>query len=190
MDLFGRVSRDERQEQSRVTWIKNKCKGTLVMPTGLGKTRIGLNCIKSLINKRPGSRVIIIVPTDVLQQQWKSELIDWGLILYCEVVVINTAIKHSWKCDLLIIDEIHRVAANSFKQVFEKIQYKMILGLTATFERLDGQGKIISEYCPVIDSVSIQEALFNGWVSQFREYLVLINEDDIVTGKQIGRAHV
>ena len=190
MDLFGRVSRDERQEQSRVTWIKNKCKGTLVMPTGLGKTRIGLNCIKSLINKRPGSRVIIIVPTDVLQQQWKSELIDWGLILYCEVVVINTAIKHSWKCDLLIIDEIHRVAANSFKQVFEKIQYKMILGLTATFERLDGQEKIISEYCPVIDSVSIQEALFNGWVSKFREYLVLINVDDIETYKQYNNDFV
>ena len=34
--LFKQVTRDERQEQCRVTWIKNKCKGTLVQPTGAG----------------------------------------------------------------------------------------------------------------------------------------------------------
>ena len=28
--------RDERQEESRIKWIKNKCNGVFVYPTGFG----------------------------------------------------------------------------------------------------------------------------------------------------------
>ena len=34
------VSRDERQEEAKLKWIKNKCKGTLVQPTGCGFEKI------------------------------------------------------------------------------------------------------------------------------------------------------
>ena len=187
MDLFGYVSRDERQEQCRVTWIKNKCKGSIQACTGFGKTRVGLNCIKTLLSKRPGSRVLIVVPTDVLQIQWQNILDSNDLSFYCTVAVINTVVKHSWQCDLLILDEEHRYAANSFKQVFKKVQYKMILGLTATFERLDGREEIIAKYCPVIDKITVQEALLNGWVSKFKEYLVLIDVNDIDKYKQLNK---
>ena len=30
------MTRDERQEQCRVRWIKNKCRGTIVASTGFG----------------------------------------------------------------------------------------------------------------------------------------------------------
>ena len=187
MDLFGKVSRDERQEQCRVTWIKNKCKGVLVCPTGFGKTFTALKCIKTVITKRPGSRVLIIVPTDVLQRQWEQELIKWDLVFNCEVSIINTTIKHSWTCDMLVLDEIHKYAASSFKQVFEKVKYKMVLGLTATYERLDGKEELIKKYCPVIDKISLQEALFNNWVSKYKEYLVLIDVDDIEVYKNLNK---
>lgn len=187
MDLFGKVSRDERQEQCRVTWIKNKCKGVLVCPTGFGKTFTALKCIKTVITKRPGSRVLIIVPTDVLQRQWEQELVKWDLIFNCEVSIINTTIKHSWTCDMLVLDEIHKYAASSFKQVFEKVKYKMVLGLTATYERLDGKEELIKKYCPVIDKISLQEALFNNWVSKYKEYLVLIDVDDIEVYKNLNK---
>ena len=187
MDLFGKVSRDERQEQCRVTWIKNKCKGVLVCPTGFGKTFTALKCIKTVITKRPGSRVLIIVPTDVLQRQWEQELVKWDLIFNCEVSIINTTIKHSWTCDMLVLDEIHKYAASSFKQVFEKVKYKMVLGLTATYERLDGKEELLKKYCPVIDKISLQEALFNNWVSKYKEYLVLIDVDDIEVYKNLNK---
>lgn len=187
MNLFGYVSRDERQEQCRVTWIKNKCKGSIQACTGFGKTHVGLNCIKTLLSKRPGSRVLIVVPTDVLQNQWQDILVNNDLSFYCTVEVINTVVKHSWHCDLLILDEEHRYAADTFKQVFKKVQYKMILGLTATFERLDGREKIIAKYCPVIDKITVQEALLNGWVSKFKEYLVLIDVNDIDKYKQLNK---
>lgn len=187
MDLFGKITRDERQEQCRVTWIKNKCKGVLVCPTGFGKTYTALKCIKTVITKRPGSRVLIVVPTDVLQRQWEQELVKWDLIFNCEVSIINTTIKHNWTCDMLVLDEIHKYAAFSFQQVFEKVKYKMVLGLTATYERLDGKEEIIKKYCPVIDKITIQEALFNAWVSKYKEYLVLINVDDIEEYKNLNK---
>jgi hypothetical protein len=34
--LFKIISRDDRQEESRIKWIKNKCCGTLVACTGFG----------------------------------------------------------------------------------------------------------------------------------------------------------
>lgn len=152
-----------------------------------GKTRVGLNCIKTLLSKRPGSRVLIVVPTDVLQIQWQNILDSNSLSFYCTVAVINTVVKHSWQCNLLILDEEHRYAADTFKKVFSKVQYKMILGLTATFERLDGREEIIAKYCPVIDKITVQEALLNGWVSKFKEYLVLIDVDNIDEYKQLNK---
>lgn len=86
-----------------------------------------------------------------------------------------------------MLTEEHRYAADTFKQVFKKVQYKMILGLTATFERLDGREEIIAKYCPVIDKITVQEALLNGWVSKFKEYLVLIDVDNIDEYKQLNK---
>lgn len=88
---------------------------------------------------------------------------------------------------MLVLDECHKYAASTFKQVFEKVKYKMILGLTATYERLDGKEELIKKYCPIIDKITIQEALFNDWVSKYKEYLVLINVDDIEEYKNLNK---
>ena len=110
---FKRTTRDERQEKCRVKWVKNKCKGTIVASTGFGKTRVGLNCIKTVLKKYPSMKVIVIVPTTALKEQWLGLLDLNGLSLNCEVLVINTAIKRLYKCDIIVIDEIHRVAADT-----------------------------------------------------------------------------
>ena len=55
-----------------------------------------------------------------------------------QVYVINTAVKLEMTTDFLILDEIHRYAADTFRLVFEQIKYKHIMGLTATLEREDG----------------------------------------------------
>lgn len=87
--------------------------------------------------------------------------------------------KSNYECDLLINDEIHRFSADSFRSIFTKVKYKYILGLTATFERLDDKHKLIEQYCPVIDTISLEVAKLNGWVSNFTEYQVIITVDDI-----------
>lgn len=178
-DLFHTISRDERQEQCRKAWIKHKCKAVIEAATGFGKTRIGINCINTVLKRFPDYKILIIVPTDALKCQWIKLLDNQGLGLNCEVIVINTVIKNHYKCDFLILDECHRYASDTFINLFKVIDYTFILGLTATLERLDGREELIKQYCPIADKVSLSECLENGWVSPYKEYLVLLDVNDL-----------
>lgn len=124
-------------------------------------------------------KIWIVVPTDLLKKQWEAHIEKNALQLNVEVLIINTAAKNGGQCDFLIIDEIHTAGANLLIQVFETVKYKLILGLTATFERLDERHKLIAKYCPIVDTVTLQEAQLNGWVANYKEYLVLIDVEDI-----------
>jgi superfamily II DNA or RNA helicase len=185
--LFTNISRDERQEQGRVKWIKNKCRGTLEFPTGVGKTRTALKCLSSVLDKYPELRILVVVPTDNLKSQWIPQLDTWGLGYNSEVQIINTVVKRNWQADILVLDECHRYNSDTFKEIFHKVRYRYILGLTATFERLDDKHAIMEKYCPVIDKITTEEALANGWISEFKEYQVLIDVDDIDVYKQYNR---
>ena len=138
----------------------------------------------------PQYRVLIIVPTETLQKQWCGHIDSNGLGLSCDVQIINTVIKHPAKYDLLVLDEAHRYAAETFVRLFEVVKYQFILGLTATFERLDGRDKILAQYCPVIDTIDINTCLANGWVSPYKEYLVLVNVDDLEEYEKINREFI
>ena len=188
--LFKQQTRDERQEEARVKWIKNKCRGTLVQPTGCGKTTTALKCLKSVISKYPDKTILIVVPTDNLKVQWRQQLDNWGMVFNTEVQVINSVIKKSWKVDILCLDEVHRYGADTFREVFNKVQYKYILGLTATFERLDGKHAIMQKHCPVVDEITLFEAKSNGWISDFTEYQVLIEAPDITVYKEYNKNFV
>ena len=139
------------------------------------------------MTKYPNLSVIVVVPTDVLKSQWSRLLDEKGLSLNCRVMIINTASKTLEKCDLLILDEIHKFAADQFSQVFKTIKYKLILGLTATIERLDGKHELIKRYCPVVDTVTIEVAKASGWVSDFTEYQVIITANDIDNYRQYNK---
>ena len=181
------MTRTERQQEAVRKWIAAKGRGTVEGATGVGKTRIGLMTMKALLKKYPYFRVLVVVPTTALKTQWEREIDDWGFTFNAEVQVINTIIKHNWTCDFLIIDEAHRVNSNDFSKIFNCVKYQLIMGLTATFERLDGKHVIMQKYCPIVDVISFAEALRNGWVADYKEYIVLIDVDDIETYKNYNR---
>lgn len=187
LELFKAVDRTARQEECRRTWIKNKCVGTIVGATGFGKTRVGLNCLETIIKNYPNFRALVVVPTDALQKQWQEKVDKRGLGLNTDVLIINTAIKEKRRYNLMILDECHRYAADEFGKIFQQVQFKYILGLTATFERLDGREQLIAKYCPVIDTITLQDALANGWVSNFVEYEVLLDVDNIDEWEAMNR---
>ena len=173
------MTRDERQKKCVYNWIKSKCRGTIVGATGFGKTRCAFIAINTLLAKYPEYQVIVIVPTTTLYEQWIKQVDDKGLSLNVHVYVINSAIKESLLCDLLILDECHRYAADTFAKIFVKCKYKFILGLTATYERLDEKEILLNKFCPKCDEITLAECAINGWVSNFKEYVVLIDVDDI-----------
>ena len=184
---FKKIPRDERQEECRRKWIINKCKGTIVATPGFGKTRVGINCIKSILDKYPKMKVIIVVPSIPLKEQWTTIILSNHLERNCNVLVINTAILHNYECDILVIDEIHRCGADKLQCVFDTIKYRYILGLTGTFERLDGRHTLLSKHCPPIDEITLDEAVFQGWVSTYREYQVLLDVEDIDVYNQYNK---
>lgn len=175
------MTRSERQKECVRNWINSKCRATIVASTGFGKTRTAFLAIFTLLKQKPEYQVIVIVPTTTLKEQWIKQIDDQGLSLNVRVYVINSAIKQPLECDLLVIDEVHRIPSDSFENIFHSCKYKFILGLTATYERLDGKEYILDKYCPKCDEVALTECILNGWVSKYREYVVLITVDDIET---------
>lgn len=172
------MTRTERQQEAVKKWIKNGCKGTFAWATGTGKTRAAIMAIKSFLSKNSGKKILVVVPTDQLKVQWAFELDKFGIIQHVKVEIINSTVKYNENIDLLVLDEVHRYASESFSSIFRVKRPKLILGLSATFTRLDGKHKFLEIYCPVIDTITVKEALANGWLSDYREYKVLVESDD------------
>lgn len=160
------MNRTERQAVGLNKWADKGFKGIAEYPTGFGKTYTALRGIKGLIKRKGITHVTVVVPTITLKEQWEKEL-KAHKITIAEVYVINTAIKMNHNTGLLVVDEVHRYAAETFKQIFEKTVYDYILGLTATLAREDGLEDIILQYMTVFDRITIEEALKNGWISPY-----------------------
>lgn len=161
-------------------WSKVGYKGTVEASTSSGKTRIALYAIQLLRRNNPLRTVMVVVPTRQLKDQWEKLLKQWKLQERAEVWVINSVIKGVHNCDLLVIDECHRASADTFAATFAVVNYKFVLGLTATMSRLDQKHYIVESYAPVFTRLSIAQARQRGWVASFREYWVglTLNEDD------------
>ena len=171
------ISRTDRQKQGIWKWIQAGGRGLLCYCTGFGKTYTAAMAIKSFLKHKPDGRVLISVPTEILKQQWVESLVKFDIFFNCQVEIINTIVKHQWDIDFLIIDEIHGTPTTSFKYIFTNVNYELLLGLTGTLERLDGKEEFIKKFCPVVDTVSIEEAVANGWLAQYNEYKVMIDVD-------------
>lgn len=173
------MNRDERQQLGVRKWIANKCRGTLQWSTGVGKTRAAIIAIKSFITRNKNSEIVVVVPTEHLKVQWMNELSKFGLFYDVKVEIINSAIKSDRKIDFLILDEAHRIPSETFYDVFRVRNPEIVLGLSATFDRLDGRHELLDKFCPVCDTITIQEAIDNKWLSPYKEYKVILYVDDI-----------
>ena len=180
-ELFKKVTRDERQAQAIQAWKQAKGRATIVAATGVGKTFMAIKIIAGLKKSKSDLHTIVLVTTTTLKEQWESELDFNGLGFNTEVYVMMGASKKHYDCDLLVIDECHRVNSEVLSANLVNTEYKFILGLTATFERLDGRHEILAKYAPVCDTITMEDALFNGWVAKYKDYVVVINVDDIDT---------
>ena len=173
------MTRDEKQQDAVRKWIKAGGRGIFSHPTGFGKTRCAVMAMKAFLSKNKGKKVLVVVPTDYLQTQWRDTLTEYDLAGSVSVEIINSAIKRPDEIDMLVIDEIHRAMSEQNINIFKVKKPKLVLGLSATFNRLDGRHNLILKSIPVVDLITIQEAQANGWLSDYREYKVFLEPDDI-----------
>lgn len=80
----------------------------------------------------------------------------------CKVEIFNSLIKSSYNVDLFIIDEAHLSASEKFIYMYECVSYRYILGLSATWERLDGAHQRLEQYMQICDTITLEQALQNG----------------------------
>ena len=177
----------KRQKQVISKWKAHKAKGTLEAVTGFGKTFVAILVIQEMNLNKPERTARVIVPTNYLRKQWEG-LINEFKLKNVEVLVINTAVKQNITCDLLILDEVHNYVSRTFKTIFRVIKYKFILGLTATMERADNRHILLESYCPIIDTINMDEALRHKYVSDFRVFNlgITMNKADAAEYKRIG----
>lgn len=72
--------------------------------------------------------------------------------------------------DFIIIDEVHHISANSYRPILEKFNPNILLGLTATPERMDKEN-ILSDFCDVIAAeIRLPEALNRKLLCPFQYF--------------------
>ena len=184
------LNRTERQQLGVRKWQAAGCRATLQWSTGVGKTRAALMAIKGFLSTNTNKNIVVVVPTEYLKIQWIQELSQYFLLSYVKVEIINSAIKSDEKIDFLILDECHRIPSDTFYEVFNKRNPESVLGLSATFNRLDGRHKLLDEFCPVCDVITVQEAIKNKWLSPYKEYKVLIEPGDIDIYREANREFI
>lgn len=171
------LTRDARQDEGIEHWKKAGGRATCLYPTGFGKTRVAMKIITRMLAKKADAKMIVIVPTDNLKEQWIKELIERELIQHVDVYVVNTAIKRELSCDLLIVDEVHMMVAESFSAIFHQVKYKLILCLTGTIDRLDGKEVMLQQYAPICDRITLDDAIKYEWVADYKQYRVMLDVD-------------
>lgn len=171
------MTRTERQQTAINRWILAGGQNTIIGFTGFGKTYLSIQLYQRFIRKNPKAKILIVVPTQVLKEQWEKSIKTNNLEKNCEVQIINSVIKKTWTCDLLTVDEAHKCASPDFRKVFTCVDYQRLLCLTATLKRLDGLERVIEYYAPVCDEITLEEGLKNGWVSEYLEYKILLDVD-------------
>jgi len=79
--------------------------------------------------------------------------------------------------DFIIIDEVHHIAAKSYRPVLQKFNPKILLGLTATPERMD-DANILDDFCGVIAAeIRLPEALNRKLLCPFQYFGISDNVD-------------
>jgi superfamily II DNA or RNA helicase len=147
--LESGVALRDYQNQALNAWIANGYRGIIVLPTGSGKTVVGIKAI-ALLN----TSTLVVAPTLDLVDQWRTRLkkefnTDVGVlgggewdIKALTVSTYDSAYIHADKLGnrfgLIIFDEVHHLPAAGYRNIAEMFASPYRMGLTATFEREDG----------------------------------------------------
>ena len=149
----------------------------LCIPTGGGKTVVAASIIKGAVQK--GSFILFLAHRRELIDQSCNKLEDLSVLNYSvimsgdkrynpaakvHVASIQTLIKREFpQADLIIIDEAHRAASNSYRDVLANYPAAKVIGLSATPERLDGKG-LDDIFDQLVEVVTIGELIADGYL--------------------------
>lgn len=157
------------QKEALHAWKTNSNSGSVVLPTGTGKTIVALKAIEAV-----GLSTLVVSPTIDLMNQWYDIIcgaldIEVGILGggYHEIRDITVTTydsayiyidQYGNRFGLLVFDEVHHLPAPKSSHVPQMSIAPYRLGLTATYRRLDGlHVKLRNLIGPVVYRRSIKD---------------------------------
>jgi len=156
LDLDSTYRLRDYQRDALDAWREAGDRGVLELPTGSGKTVIGIGAIEAL-----GTPTLVVVPTIDLLEQWRRELeTEFGVPVgqlgggqqRLEDLTVSTYDSAYLRADdigdrfgLVVFDEVHHLGGEGYRDIARLLAAPARLGLTATFERPDGAHEVVEE---------------------------------------------
>ena len=192
------------EELERDRNINNQYRNLVVAATGTGKTVIAAFDFHRFFQKKQKQARLLFVAHrqeileqaletfrnvlrdhnfgDLLVGQYHAEQVNH---LFCSVGML--ASRRLWKqvgkdfYDFIIIDEAHHGTAASYRPIFDNFEPEVLLGLTATPERMDGENVLADFGNRITSEIRLPEALEEKLLCPFHYFGVAdpisLNED-------------
>lgn len=168
-------------------WGLGNQRASVEAGTGTGKTKLAM----MVIEQNYKDSVIIVVPTVVLQRQWKEEIetlfpsLEIGLIGDGEsdyskqitIAIVNSIREDILIRDILIMDECHRYGSVENFKFIGNGTFNKVLALTATMDRTDGNDKLITKRFPIVYRITQKDAINRGYLSKY----IVVNKSVYLT---------
>ena len=174
------------QREAVDNWASHGMRGTVIIPTGGGKTFVGLEAMR-----RAGTSALVLVVTKELAAQWVERIrkylgVSPGVlgggsreVRDVTVAIYNSAVKYIdelvGRFGLVVFDEAHHVPAETFKEVALSLDSPFRLALSATPEREDKNEHLIYEAVgPPVYRASYRSMVEAGLVVPVEHYRVYV----------------
>lgn len=184
--------------------VHNRYRNLLVAATGTGKTVISAFDYKNFRNNNKSSKLLFVAHRKEILQQAKATLQgvlkdnNFGDLwvdgiepnsneyLFVSVQTLNNRLKDLNLSpdyyDFIILDEAHHGSASSYRPFLNYFKPKVLLGLTATPERMDNEN-ILDDFCNRIAAeIRLPEALNKKLLSPF-QYFGITDSIDLTNVK-------
>lgn len=180
----------EKLETERI--VHNRYRNLIVAATGTGKTVVSAFDFKKFKKKNQSARLLFVAHRKEILQQARStfqgvlkdnnfgELWVDGLepenydCVFASVQTLNIRMSglhlSSTFYDFIIVDEVHHIAASSYRPILQRFEPKILLGLTATPERMDNED-ILKDFSDIIAAeIRLPEALNRKLLCPFQYF--------------------
>jgi DNA repair protein RadD len=165
-------------ERVRAAYRAGRRRVLLQSPTGSGKTVVFTFILQQMQHR--GSRAAILLHRRELVDQVDRFLgsldLEHGIVaagyppaaaapvLVCSVPSLAHRIERLAPADLVVVDEAHHSPAGTWRKIFDAWPGARVLGVSATPERLDGQG-LDDLYDELVIGPSVRELEEQGWLA-------------------------
>ncbi len=170
------------QTRALSSWELAECRGLVVLPTGSGKTRVGMAAIV-----RARASALVVVPTRALLEQW-CESLRAGLGIEVArhgdgahelgpvtIATYASAVRHSaamsTRFELLVVDEAHHFGDGAMDEILETSTATLRLGLTATPPEGIAAARLSELIGPIVCDLSVHE-LAGQWLAPFDQLVI------------------